>query len=107
VLLQVLSVFHILDGYNYFPVSSRNVCPDVELIPFNSPTPPLPTRLTTAILPPSDKTPSFLINGASKSYKHQYANIYFMRLRILRDFVEKRAGERWKGVAGEDCRFTN
>src|ERR1700722_2704084 len=42
----------------------------------------------------------FLITAANKSYKHQYANIYFVRLRILRRLVEERARERWKDVAG-------
>ncbi|KII88950.1 hypothetical protein PLICRDRAFT_159910 [Plicaturopsis crispa FD-325 SS-3] len=59
-----------------------------------------PSRLTTAVLPPTEKTPSYLITAANKSYKHQYANIYFLRLRILREFVEERARRLWKGVAG-------
>ncbi|KAJ7940876.1 hypothetical protein B0H13DRAFT_2226237 [Mycena leptocephala] len=53
------------------------------------------SRPLTSILPPTDSTPSFLISSANKSYKHQYANIYFVRLRILRDVVEEKARQRW------------
>ncbi|THH14322.1 hypothetical protein EW146_g5992 [Bondarzewia mesenterica] len=66
---------------------------------------PIPTpsssliRIPTTVLPLIDKTPSFVINAANKSFKHQYANIYFVRLRLLRDFVEKEARRRWKDVA--------
>lgn len=42
----------------------------------------------------------FLIDPSSRSYKHQYANIYFVRLVELRPIVEERAGERWKNVKG-------
>ncbi|KAG6909452.1 hypothetical protein DXG01_000437 [Tephrocybe rancida] len=35
-----------------------------------------------------------------KSYKHQYSNIYFVRLRLLRKFVEERALERWGNRQG-------
>ncbi|KAF8212477.1 DNA polymerase alpha/epsilon subunit B-domain-containing protein [Mycena galopus ATCC 62051] len=58
------------------------------------------SRPPTTILPPTDATPSFLITSANKSYKHQYANIYFVRLRILRDVVERRARERWHDIKG-------
>ncbi|KAJ3536435.1 hypothetical protein NM688_g6838 [Phlebia brevispora] len=58
------------------------------------------TRLPTFVLPPSEKTPQFTINAVNKSYKHQYANIYFVRLRLLREFVEKNAEKRWKGIEG-------
>ncbi|KAK7023760.1 DNA polymerase subunit delta-2 [Favolaschia claudopus] len=67
---------------------------------------PLPTASTslsrplTSVLPPTDGTPSFLITSADKSYKHQYANIYFIRLRILRDVVEERARKRWQNIEG-------
>ncbi|RDB24115.1 DNA polymerase subunit delta-2 [Hypsizygus marmoreus] len=59
------------------------------------------TRAVTAVLPSADDACSFLINRANKSYKHQYANIYFVRLRLLRQFVEARAHQRWKNVDGE------
>ncbi|KAI0797778.1 DNA polymerase alpha/epsilon subunit B-domain-containing protein [Abortiporus biennis] len=58
------------------------------------------TRPSTSVLPPSEKTPSFTINAANKSYRHQYANIYFVRLRLLRTFVEDQARKRWREVAG-------
>ncbi|KAJ7489934.1 DNA polymerase alpha/epsilon subunit B-domain-containing protein [Mycena galericulata] len=59
------------------------------------------SRPLTTILPPTDETPSFLITNANKSYKHQYANIYFIRLRILRDVVEQKASQRWQGIEGK------
>ncbi|KAF7338503.1 DNA polymerase subunit delta-2 [Mycena venus] len=59
------------------------------------------SRSLTTILPPTDATPSFLITNANKSYKHQYANIYFVRLRILRDVVEEKARQRWHGIKGD------
>ncbi|KAJ7470530.1 DNA polymerase alpha/epsilon subunit B-domain-containing protein [Mycena latifolia] len=57
-------------------------------------------RPPTTVLPPTDETPSFLITNANKSYKHQYANIYFIRLRLLRDVVEEKARQRWQGIKG-------
>lgn len=62
-------------------------------------TPPL-TRASTVVLPLSDKTPSFIIGQAKKSYKHQYSNIYFVRLRLLREVVEKRAKKLWEHING-------
>ncbi|KAA1471233.1 hypothetical protein DENSPDRAFT_819272 [Dentipellis sp. KUC8613] len=59
-----------------------------------------PVRLPTAVLPLTDKTPSFIIDQKNKSFRHQYANIYFVRLRALRGFVEKEAKKRWKDVKG-------
>ncbi|KAJ7273479.1 DNA polymerase alpha/epsilon subunit B-domain-containing protein [Mycena haematopus] len=67
--------------------------------PLTTSSPPL-SRPPTTILPLTDATPSFLITTANKSYKHQYANIYFVRLRILRDVVEQRARERWHSIKG-------
>lgn len=58
-------------------------------------------RLPSFVLPPSAKTPQFAINTANRSYQHQYANIYFVRLRLLRGAVEETAKRRWKQVAGE------
>ncbi|TFK55281.1 hypothetical protein OE88DRAFT_1674999 [Heliocybe sulcata] len=57
-------------------------------------------RASTSVLPPIDSTPSFSLGGLNRSYKHQYANIYFVRLRLLRGAVEKRAHARWKDVQG-------
>ncbi|KAF5387060.1 hypothetical protein D9615_001797 [Tricholomella constricta] len=69
----------------------------IDLIP----TPPVSARLVTAVLEPTPKTPSFQINTANKSYKYQYSNIYFIRLRLLRQYVEERAHKRWSNVAGD------
>ncbi|KAH9985573.1 hypothetical protein BJV77DRAFT_1031940 [Russula vinacea] len=60
---------------------------------YNHPTP-------TAVLPPTDSTPSFTIQSINKSFKHQYANIYFVRLRLLKPCVEKEAAKKWKDVCG-------
>ncbi|KAI9463390.1 DNA polymerase alpha/epsilon subunit B-domain-containing protein [Russula earlei] len=63
--------------------------------------PPTPiTRLATTVLPLTDSTPSFTIQAINKSFKHQYANIYFVRLRHLKPCVEKEAIKRWKNVPG-------
>ncbi len=59
-----------------------------------------PTRPPTSLVPPSATTPSFAIGAANRSYKHQYANIYFVRLRKLRAAVEENAKRRWKNVDG-------
>ncbi|THU99957.1 hypothetical protein K435DRAFT_719350 [Dendrothele bispora CBS 962.96] len=55
-------------------------------------------RALTAVLP--DNFPSFRIEKAHRSYKHQYSNIYFIRLRLLRKFVEESAKRRWADVPG-------
>ncbi|KAG1756254.1 DNA polymerase alpha/epsilon subunit B-domain-containing protein [Suillus paluster] len=66
------------------------------------PTPSCPlVRLTSTVVPPTEMTPSFLIDAKNKSYRHQYANIYFTRLLMLKNAVEKRAKTRWNGLAGE------
>ncbi|KAH7930878.1 hypothetical protein BV22DRAFT_999682 [Leucogyrophana mollusca] len=70
----------------------------IEVRPILSP--PL-TRCTTVLLSPTTNTPSYLIDAKNKSYKHQYANIYFTRLTMLRRSVEERAKERWKGLSGD------
>jgi DNA polymerase delta subunit 2 len=49
----------------------------------------------------SELSRPFLIDPSQRSYKHQYANIYFVRLVELRPIVEERAGERWGGVRGK------
>lgn len=58
------------------------------------------TRSATSILAPPPKASSFVIDRSNKTYKHQYANIYFVRLRQLRSFVEENAKRLWKEVAG-------
>jgi hypothetical protein len=69
------------------------------LIYLHRPTPSRPhVRLTSTIVPPTEMTPSFEIDAKNKSYRHQYANIYFTRLLMLRNAVEKRAKARWDGL---------
>ncbi|KAG6869024.1 hypothetical protein C0993_005683 [Termitomyces sp. T159_Od127] len=77
-----------LDGFRHSRVNANDRT--------NRPVPPPLTRSTTAVLDPGDN-PSFQITAANKSYKHQYANIYFTRLRLLRRSVEERARRRWGG----------
>ncbi|KAF8589945.1 hypothetical protein K439DRAFT_1382479 [Ramaria rubella] len=57
-------------------------------------------RPTSKVSAPPDSLPSFILGPANRSYKHQYANIYFIRLRKLRGFVEENARERWQRVNG-------
>ncbi|TFK72543.1 hypothetical protein BDN72DRAFT_315682 [Pluteus cervinus] len=49
-------------------------------------------RSTTSVIPTSNP---FLIPKGDKSYKHQYSNIYFVRLRLLREAVEEKAKQKW------------
>lgn len=60
-------------------------------------------RPPTTVLPPTQQTPSFVLGAANRSYKHQYANIYFARLQLLRKYVLARARRRWKDVSGACC----
>ncbi|KAF9448368.1 hypothetical protein P691DRAFT_618311, partial [Macrolepiota fuliginosa MF-IS2] len=59
------------------------------------------SRASTTLLPSLESTPSFLITKANRSYRHQYSNIYFIRLRALREFIEEKAHTRWKNVSGK------
>ena len=59
------------------------------------------TRPTSIVSTTPQSLPSFLLGPANRSYKHQYANIYFIRLRKLRQFVERNAKERWQKVKGK------
>ncbi|WVQ78160.1 hypothetical protein IAT38_000241 [Cryptococcus sp. DSM 104549] len=68
---------------------------------------PLPDPEATAITRPNPSfshltefSKPFLLDPSTRSYKHQYANIYFVRLVELRPTVEERARERWKSVQG-------
>ncbi|GJJ12480.1 hypothetical protein Clacol_006722 [Clathrus columnatus] len=58
------------------------------------------SRLVSVTTPLSEPFPSFLLGSSNKSFRHQYANIYFIRLQRLRGFVERNATERWKNVKG-------
>ncbi|KAI0781162.1 DNA polymerase alpha/epsilon subunit B-domain-containing protein [Trametes elegans] len=66
--------------------------------PIPIPSTPL-TRPSSNAVPPSEEA-SFIIKSTDKSYKHQYSNIYFVRLHALRPHVEQRAKRRWNEVAG-------
>ncbi|OJA10664.1 hypothetical protein AZE42_12797 [Rhizopogon vesiculosus] len=58
------------------------------LDPILTPSRPL-VRLTSTIVLPTEMTPSFEIDAKNKSYRHQYANIYFTRLIMLKNAVEE------------------
>ncbi|OSD02849.1 hypothetical protein PYCCODRAFT_1410345 [Trametes coccinea BRFM310] len=66
--------------------------------PIPVPSTPL-TRPSSNVIPPTEKE-SFHIKATDKSYRHQYSNIYFVRLRELRQHVEQRAKKRWSEIAG-------
>ncbi|RXW24178.1 hypothetical protein EST38_g1656 [Candolleomyces aberdarensis] len=57
------------------------------------------SRPATTVLPPTNTTPSFILGSSHKSYKHQYSNIYFIRLRLLKEVVVKNAEHRWRNLA--------
>ncbi|KIY51080.1 hypothetical protein FISHEDRAFT_38252, partial [Fistulina hepatica ATCC 64428] len=57
-------------------------------------------RATSVVLEPPKNTPSFVIDQKNRSYKHQYSNIYFVRLRLLKDTVCQAAEARWKNIDG-------
>ncbi|KAL0566153.1 DNA polymerase delta small subunit Cdc1, partial [Marasmius crinis-equi] len=57
-------------------------------------------RSITNVLPPPEGTPSFIITPGQKTYKHQYSQIYYMRLTHLSPLVEERAKKRWKDLDG-------
>jgi hypothetical protein len=43
----------------------------------------------------------FYVDPSERSYRHQYANIYFVRLVELRPVVEQAASDKWSRVRGE------
>ncbi|OWZ59501.1 DNA polymerase delta subunit 2 [Cryptococcus neoformans c45] len=68
------------------------VLPEPEEMPSIRPTP--------SYDPLAGLSKPFTIDPASRSYKHQYANIYFVRLVEQRPTVEEKATEKWKDVKG-------
>jgi len=66
----------------------------------SSPTGP-PRRPTTSFSTLPQLSKPFLLDPEARSYRHQYSNIYFVRLVELRPIVEDRAQERWGGVRGQ------
>lgn len=65
---------------------------------------PTYARPFTYAVEPQEGIPSYEIDDAKKTYKYQYSNIYYMRLQLLRSFVQTRAKARWKDVAGSSPR---
>jgi DNA polymerase delta subunit 2 len=62
---------------------------------------PAPRRPNPSYSSLPELSKPFVIDPANRSYRHQYSNVYFVRLVELRPIVEKRAEERWKAVRGE------
>ncbi|KAL1742800.1 DNA polymerase alpha/epsilon subunit B-domain-containing protein [Schizophyllum fasciatum] len=62
------------------------------------PCPSTSTRKETQVLPSTGT--SFLIPDNEKSFHKQYANIYFLRLHALRDYVIQNAERKWKDIEG-------
>ncbi|KAL4074533.1 DNA polymerase alpha/epsilon subunit B-domain-containing protein [Scleroderma yunnanense] len=56
------------------------------------------TRCTSTFLPPTPISPSFTIDDKNKSYRHQYSNLYFTRLAMLKNPVMERARAKWKDI---------
>lgn len=65
------------------------------------------TRSTSTYSTPSSPStldplrPPFAILSTDRSYKQQYANLYWLRLAVLRVKVEERARGLWEGMKGE------
>lgn len=57
-------------------------------------------RKPTTVLPPSERTSSFIIKPSEAQYSYQYAQIYYARLELLRGYVEECAKRRWRDAAG-------
>nr|WRH23603.1 DNA polymerase delta subunit 2 [Naematelia aurantialba] len=70
-----------------------------DILPDTSSAPLVRPTTTYSSLPELSKP--FLIDSAQRSYKHQYSNIYFVRLVELRPIVEEQAKERWSAVRGK------
>ncbi|ORX39674.1 DNA polymerase alpha/epsilon subunit B-domain-containing protein [Kockovaella imperatae] len=65
--------------------------------PENEPT----QRPSTSYSNLAELSAPFHIDPAQRSYRHQYSNIYFVRLVELRPIVERNAQARWGGVRGK------
>lgn len=59
------------------------------------------TRCTSLLLPQTPTSPSFIIDTKNKSYRHQYSNMYFTRLAMLKQPVMDRASAKWKDLPGK------
>ncbi|RXK39940.1 DNA polymerase delta subunit 2 [Tremella mesenterica] len=58
-------------------------------------------RPTTSYSSLTELSAPFLLDPSTRNYKHQYSNIYFVRLVELRPIVEERATERWGNIRGK------
>src|ERR1700733_2768458 len=68
---------------------------------------PVPANLARSTLESSalhTGASSFVLGQQNRSYKHQFSNLYFVRLRQLRVFVEENAARKWKDFDGEPFR---
>lgn len=59
------------------------------------------TRCTSLLLPQTPTSPSFIIDTKNKSYRHQYSNMYFTRLAMLKQPVMDHASAKWKDLPGK------
>lgn len=67
-----------------------------------APTRPSSTYSTpSSSLTPDPLRPPFELPSKDRSYKQQYANLYWLRLAVLRAKVEKRARDLWEELEGE------
>ena len=60
-----------------------------------------PSKALNAQIDMSDSVPSFVLGADHKSYRHQFANLYFARLTFLKSIVEEKARQKWGGVKGK------
>src|ERR1700735_990281 len=82
----------------YFPILAfLNACRDAPSEPLNRTSPPLGDVQI--------KTDSFTV--AHRTYKQQYANIYFLRLAVLKDYCVNACAEKWIGmeIAGQKAKY--
>ncbi|ORY43933.1 DNA polymerase alpha/epsilon subunit B-domain-containing protein [Leucosporidium creatinivorum] len=63
----------------------------------------MPHRLTSHFELPADKNADFTIDPKDKQYGKQYANLYWLRLVVLRKRVEERARKRWSNLPGSSA----
>lgn len=61
-------------------------------------------RALNAQIDLSDVAPSFVLGADHKSYRHQFANLYYARLTYLKPLVEQKAKEKWADIKGEQHR---
>lgn len=60
----------------------------------------IPSRPLNAQIDMADCAPSFKLGADHKSYRHQFANVYFARLTFLKSVVEQKARKKWGGTSG-------